>query len=173
VTTVTDPSSRPVSPDAGRAIEPVSTGIVEAPDGVRIAFDVYGSGAPTLVLLPSTPIVHSRQWKGQVPFLSRHYRVVTFDGRGNGRSDRPVQPEAYTDARLIGDIVAVMDATDTPRAVLVGLCGDGVWRAIRTPIGFTGSSPSRSASHGCRRSTSIEPQCGSTTSCPRTTAGRK
>jgi len=139
MTTVSDPSGRSRSSDAARAVEPTSTGIVEAPDGVRIAFDVYGSRAPTLVLLPSTPIVHSRQWKGQVPYLSRHYRVVTFDGRGNGRSDRPVEPEAYTDDRLVGDILAVMDATDTPQAILVGLCGDGVWRAVR----LAASNPDR------------------------------
>ena len=79
-------------------------------DGVRLAFDVYGDGDTTLVLLPSTPIVHSRQWKGQIHYLSRHFRVVAFDGRGNGRSDRPTDPEAYTDERMVGDLVAVMDA---------------------------------------------------------------
>ena len=54
-----------------------------------IAYEVYGSGEPTILLLPSAPIVHSRQWKGQVPYLSRRHRVVTYDGRGNGASDRP------------------------------------------------------------------------------------
>ena len=109
---------------------------------------MFGAGDPTIVFLPSTPIVHSRQWKAQVPFLSRHYRVVTFDGRGNGRSDRPTDPEAYHDDRIVGDIAAVMDATGTPRAVLVGLCGDGVWRAIQlagraTRARRSGSWPSR------------------------------
>ena len=82
------------------------------------------------MFLPSTPIVHSRQWKGQVPFFARHHRVVTFDGRGNGRSDRPPTPRR-TGGRMVGDIERVMDATGTPAAVLVGLCGDGVWRAIQ------------------------------------------
>jgi pimeloyl-ACP methyl ester carboxylesterase len=57
--------------------------------------------------------------------------VVTYDGRGNGRSDRPTRPEAYADERFVGDLVAVLDASHTDRAVLVGLCTDGVWRAIR------------------------------------------
>jgi pimeloyl-ACP methyl ester carboxylesterase len=117
-----------------RAAEPALTGVAVSADGVRIAYEVFGGGHPTVVLLPSAPIVHSRQWKGQVPFLSRHYRVVTFDGRGNGRSDRPVEPEAYEDDRFVADLRAVMDATDTAAAVLVGLCTDGVWRAIRFAV---------------------------------------
>ena len=126
------PRPVPAVDDArGRARLPDSSGIAISDDGARIAFDVYGSGAPTLVLLPSAPIIHSRQWKGQVPYLSRHWRVVTYDGRGNGRSDRPTDPDAYADDRIVADLVAVLDATDTPRAVLVGLCGDGVWRSIR------------------------------------------
>ena len=36
-------------------------------DGVRLHDGVFGSGEPTLVLVPSNPIVHSRQWKAQVP----------------------------------------------------------------------------------------------------------
>jgi pimeloyl-ACP methyl ester carboxylesterase len=125
--------------DSGRARLPDESGYATAADGVRIAYDVYGTGEPTLVLLPSAPIIHSRQWKGQVPYLARHYRVVTYDGRGNGRSDRPTDPAFYHDDRFVGDLGAVMDATGTDAAVLVGLCGDGVWRSIR----FTSQEPSR------------------------------
>jgi pimeloyl-ACP methyl ester carboxylesterase len=130
---VTTPISVPsrLHDDGGRAALPGQSCVALAPDGIHIACDVYGSGEPTLILLPSAPIVHSRQWKGQVPYLSRHYRVVTYDGRGNGRSDRPTDPASYHDDRYVADIETVMDATDTERAVLVGLCTDGVWRAIR------------------------------------------
>jgi pimeloyl-ACP methyl ester carboxylesterase len=114
-----------------RAVEPILTGKVQSADGVGIAYEVFGAGDPPIVFLPSTPIVHSRQWKGQVPYFSRRHRVVAFDGRGNGRSDQPTTPEAYLEARLVEDIEAVMDATGTGAAVLVGLCGDGVWRAIQ------------------------------------------
>lgn len=123
----------------GRARLPDEAGHVTRPDGVRIAYEVAGSGDPTIVLLPSAPIVHSRQWKGQVPYLSRSYRVVTFDGRGNGRSDRPTHPDAYRVECLVGDIEAVLDGTGTEAAVLVGLCGDGVWPAIA----FASAQPER------------------------------
>lgn len=125
--------------DHGRARLPAESGHATRPGGVRIAYQVFGSGEPTVVLLPSAPIVHSRQWKGQVHFLSRRYRVVTYDGRGNGRSDRPMDSAAYAEPEMVGDLQAVMDATATASAVLVGLCGDGVWRAIE----FAAAYPTR------------------------------
>jgi pimeloyl-ACP methyl ester carboxylesterase len=71
-----------------RACQPVVDGYVER-DGVKVFYEVFGQGEPTVLLLPTWSIVHSRVWKLQVPCLARHYRVVTLDGRGNGRSDRP------------------------------------------------------------------------------------
>ena len=90
-------------------------------DGVRVHYEIYGRGAPTVFLLPTWSIIHSRHWKAQLPYLSRHFRVLTFDGRGNGRSDRPDEPEAYAEREFAADAVAVMDATQTERAVLVAL----------------------------------------------------
>lgn len=114
-----------------RAVEPAVTGVATSSDGVRISYEMFGSGDPTIVFLPSAPIVHSRQWKAQVPYLSRGHKVVTYDGRGNGRSERPSEPEAYHDDRFVSDLAAILDGTGSERAVLVGLCVDGVWRAIR------------------------------------------
>ena len=74
-----------------------------------------------MLLLPTWSIIHSRHWKMQIPYLARHCRVVTFDGRGNGRSDRPAEPEAYREEEFAADALAVMDATATERAVLVSL----------------------------------------------------
>ena len=71
-----------------RARYPDESGYVER-DGVRLHYEVYGTGEPTVLLLPTWSIIHSRHWKMQIPYLARHCRVVTFDGRGNGRSDRP------------------------------------------------------------------------------------
>jgi pimeloyl-ACP methyl ester carboxylesterase len=127
------------TPDGTRARLPDRTGVAFASDGVGLAWEAFGAGDPTIVLLPSAPIVHSRQWKGQVHFLSRSWRVVTYDGRGNGRSDHPTDPAAYHDDRFTEDIPTVMDASDTPSAVLVGLCIDGVWRAVR----FAAEHPER------------------------------
>jgi pimeloyl-ACP methyl ester carboxylesterase len=71
--------------------------------------------------MPDT-IVHSRAWKAQVPFLARHFRVVTVDPRGNGRSDRPTRPEQFALTELEDDVWAVLDHVGAEAVVLVGLC---------------------------------------------------
>ena len=109
-----------------RARHPDEEGFVER-GGVRVRWERHGDGEPTLLLLPAWSIIHSRQWKAQVPYLARHYRVLTFDPRGNGRSDRPPTAGAYDDAQYVADAVAVLDATGTREAVLVGLSRGGRW----------------------------------------------
>ena len=76
-------------------------------DGVRVFWERYGDGSPTILLMPTWSIVHSRHWKLQIPYLARHFRVVTFDGRGNGRSDRPTEIAAYADTEFVADAIAV------------------------------------------------------------------
>jgi pimeloyl-ACP methyl ester carboxylesterase/predicted glycosyltransferase len=112
--------------ERGIARHPDESGVVRR-EGVSIAYDVFGEGSPTVLLLPTWSLVHSRVWKAQVPYLSRHYRVVTFDGRGNGRSDRPAGPDAYADEEFVSDALAVMDATGTGEAVLVALSMGNRW----------------------------------------------
>jgi pimeloyl-ACP methyl ester carboxylesterase len=96
-------------------------------DGVTIQYEVYGSGDPAILLLPSWSLVHARQWKMQIPYLSRHFRVVTFDGRGNGRSDRPADSAKYGVAEFASDALAVMDATGAGAAVLVSVSRGSLW----------------------------------------------
>ena len=111
MTTATDTAG-----SASRALEPGDGGFAES-GGVRIAYEVFGQGPETLLLLSPWAIVHSRFWKLQVPYLARHFRVVTYDGRGNGRSDRPAVSAAFDDSEFAADAVAVMDATATDRVV--------------------------------------------------------
>ena len=103
-----------------RARQPDIEGYVER-DGVRIGYEVFGTGDTTILLLPTWSIVHSRHWKAQTAFLGRHYRVITYDGPGNGRSDRPDGAAAYASEQIVDDAVRVLDATGTDAAFAVGL----------------------------------------------------
>jgi pimeloyl-ACP methyl ester carboxylesterase len=120
-------------PEQTRARYPDAEGFVER-GGVRIHYEVYGSGDPTVLLLPTWSVIHSRCWKMQIPYLARHCRVVTFDGRGNGRSDRPAEPAAYAEAEFAADALAVLDATVTDRAFVAGF-SMGAQRALLLAAG--------------------------------------
>ena len=109
-----------------RASQPHVTGTIDR-DGISVAYEVHGHGDATLFMIPPSPITHSRIYKAQVPFLARHFRVVTVDGRGNGASAQPTDPSAHSRAANIADFLAVLDATDTDRAILVGHCHANWW----------------------------------------------
>jgi pimeloyl-ACP methyl ester carboxylesterase/predicted glycosyltransferase len=102
-----------------RARYPDRDGYVER-DGVKVFYELHGQGDMTILFLPTWSIIHSRQWKAQIPYFARHFRVLTFDGRGNGGSDRPQNPVAYAEEEFAADAIAVMDETDTDRALVVG-----------------------------------------------------
>ncbi|MGX6604755.1 alpha/beta fold hydrolase [Micromonosporaceae bacterium Da 78-11] len=123
-----------------RAREPDVEGYVDH-DGVKVGYAVYGEGDRTLLFAPSWLVVDSRIWKLQVAYLSRHFRVITVDPRGNGRSQRPTDPVAYTDRAHAADLVAVLDAVGVEQAVVAGM-SRGAWRAALAvhehPDRFTG-----------------------------------
>ena len=86
--------------EQSRARYPDATGFIER-DGVRVVLGALRRRAsPTILLMPTWSIVHSRHWKLQIPFLARRFRVVTFDGRGNGRSDRPTDRRGLRGRRV-------------------------------------------------------------------------
>src|SRR6478609_7934562 len=103
-----------------RAKLPVEEGFVDR-DGVKLHYEIYGNGAETMVFVPPWSIVHSRVYKAQLPYFSERFRCVTYDGRGNGQSGRPGDGAAYTLANYVADALAVMDATRTGAAIIVGL----------------------------------------------------
>ncbi len=99
---------------------PDDEGYIER-DGVRVFYEVYGTGAPTILFCPTWTLVHSRIWKMQIPYLARHFRVIVFDARGNGKSDCPTTVEDYAESKFAQDAVDVLDATATAQAFVVGL----------------------------------------------------
>jgi pimeloyl-ACP methyl ester carboxylesterase len=121
--------SEPTGGRKVRAREPDSQGYVDV-DGARLAWESFNDRAETTVLfVPIDTCVNSRAWKGQVPYLAQHHRVVTVDPPGNGRSGRALDPAAYGDLALVADTLAVMDHLGIARAVLVGICVSA-WQAL-------------------------------------------
>jgi pimeloyl-ACP methyl ester carboxylesterase/predicted glycosyltransferase len=106
--------------EQSRARYPDSEGFVER-DGQRLFYEVYGEGEETVFLMPTWSIAHSRHWKMQIAYFARHFRVLSMDGLGNGRSDRCRDRRRYGAAEFARDCLAVMDATETERAVMVSI----------------------------------------------------
>lgn len=94
-----------------------------ASDGVRIAYAITGDHGPRLVR--ATHWMTHLDWDWRNPVygptirrLSRHYRLVRYDGRGTGMSDRNIPIGTLDDA--VGDLAAVVDAAGLDRFALVG-----------------------------------------------------
>jgi pimeloyl-ACP methyl ester carboxylesterase len=118
-----------------RARHPDVTGTVER-DGVTLGYEIFGDGAVTVLLLPTWTIIHSRFWKFQAPYLARRHRVITYDGPGNGHSDRVTDPSRYSADAYAADAEAVLDACNVDRAIVVGVslgAQYGTRLAIRQP----------------------------------------
>ena len=95
-------------------------------DGVRVHWEAYGDRGPAILLMPTWSVIHSRHWKAQIPYLARHFRVVAYDGRGNGLSDRPQVASAYAAREFVADAVDVLDAAGVESACVAGLSMGGL-----------------------------------------------
>lgn len=101
-------------------IAPLHEGFVER-NGVRSWYAQFGDTGPWLAFGPLYQIANTHMLKGVVPYLAQHFRVVVMDLRGNGRSDRPKPPEAYSFDAYFADFVAVLDRLEVDRTALVGI----------------------------------------------------
>lgn len=119
-----------------RAIEPNTTGTVRL-RGFEVGYETWGDpDRPAILFLPAWQIVHSRIWKFQVPFLARHYRVITMDAAGNGLGERTCDPRAYEYERIAGQAIDLLSYLGVDRASLVGFsrgCIFGILASARHP----------------------------------------
>jgi 3-oxoadipate enol-lactonase len=95
-------------------------------DPVRIWFEVTGSGEPVTTI--GGDLLASRQFHFVQPALEREFTLVSWDFRGAGRSDRPIQE--YTIDTKVDDLLAVLDAAGIERTH-VWATATGSYTAIR------------------------------------------
>src|SRR5215213_8007066 len=88
-------------------------------DGVKIHYEVYGSGPP--LLLTHGYSSTSAMWDGQIEALSKHHRLVLWDMRGHGQSDYPDDHAAYSEALTVADMAALLDEVGAASAIVGGL----------------------------------------------------
>jgi pimeloyl-ACP methyl ester carboxylesterase len=89
---------------------------VDLPGGLRMHVAEAGHGDPVL-LLHGFP-QHWWEWRGVIPGLAEHHRVIVPDLRGTGWTDAP--ETGYDRVQLVADVVALLDALEIDRVHLVG-----------------------------------------------------
>ena len=87
-----------------------------ANDGIRIWYEVDGSGPPLLLHIGFAGWLENWADAGYVAALRESYRLVLLDPRGQGRCDGPHDPAAYSANHRVGDVLAVLDAEEIDRA---------------------------------------------------------
>ena len=95
---------------------------VNAPDGVTIAAQEWGNPSGPEILFIHGFSQSSLSWQRQVESdLAKEFRMVTYDLRGHGNSDKPLEPEKYKESKAWADEVqAVIETANLSRPVLVG-----------------------------------------------------
>jgi pimeloyl-ACP methyl ester carboxylesterase len=98
------------------------TEFVASRDGVRIAYEVVGEGAPIL-LIHGFAASRVQNWKEPgwyITLTGAGYQVIAMDCRGHGESDKPHDPRAYDHDLMGADAVAVIDAVGAGPVFLMG-----------------------------------------------------
>jgi len=91
-------------------------------NGVKLYYKAQGQGE-ALVMIPGMGAGHT-SWFRQLPSFKKHFKVVTFDPRSIGRSERPEQPYGFK--VLADDVVGLMDHLGIKRAHIFGQSLGGI-----------------------------------------------
>ena len=97
---------------------------VHATDGTRIHYEVTGKSGATPVLMIQGLGASKNAWNLQRIAMATRFRIISFDNRGAGRSDKPIEP--FTLEQMADDALAVLDAAGIETAHVVGASMGGV-----------------------------------------------
>ena len=97
---------------------------VSATDGTRIHYEVTGKPGATPILMIQGLGASKNAWNLQRIAMATRFRIISFDNRGAGRSDKPTEP--FTLEQMAEDAIAVLDAARIETAHIVGASMGGV-----------------------------------------------
>lgn len=104
--------------------------------GVRLHVELAGPAGGEPVVFVNGLLTDCTSWAAHLPFFTDRYRTITYDCRGQGRSDKP--DEVYETARHAADLAALVDALAIEHARFVGLSNGGA-----ALLDFAASHPER------------------------------
>ena len=91
-------------------------------NNIRICYQVQGEGYPVVLIHGFGSKKES--FMAQIPALSQEFKILSFDNRGSGKSERPNIP--YTMEMFVDDIKGLMDYLEIKKAHLLGLSLGGM-----------------------------------------------
>ncbi len=89
---------------------------------ITFYYETHGVGHPVVLIRGLGS--NADHWYPQIPALSSSFRVVSYDNRGIGRSDKPDEP--FTISTMAEDAVGIMDALGIEKAHIMGLSMGGM-----------------------------------------------
>ncbi|MHA2265126.1 MAG: alpha/beta fold hydrolase [Candidatus Thorarchaeota archaeon] len=101
-------------------------------NGLKMFYKEYGEGHP-LILLHGGSINADSQWQQIIPKFSEHFRVITVDSRGHGRTNNPLGEFSYS--LMCDDVAAFAKALDLERPFICGW-SDGAQIALEIGIQY-------------------------------------
>ncbi len=91
-------------------------------EDININYSVKGEGKPLIMIMGYGSGMEG--WTAQVPFFSKRFKVVTFDNRGAGKSDKPKGP--YTTTMMANDTAHLMENIGITQAHVMGASMGGM-----------------------------------------------
>ena len=89
-------------------------------NGVKIYYEVEGEGPPLVLAHGVTRALDAWRAYGYAEALKNDFKLVLFDARGHGRSDKPHDTSAYTSKLRVGDVLTVLDEIGIGKAHYFG-----------------------------------------------------
>jgi pimeloyl-ACP methyl ester carboxylesterase len=93
--------------------------------GIRIHYEVEGKGPPLVLQYGQYFPLDVWYEYNYVSALQNHFQLILVDGRGQGESDKPHDPEAYCSERMVKDILAVLDDLGIKKTHYMGYSSGG------------------------------------------------
>ena len=100
--------------------------------GVKIYYEVEGEGPPLVMAHGAGGTLESWRARGYTAALKDNFKMVLFDARGHGRSDKFHEESAYASQLMVDDVIAVLDDLGIGKAHYFGY-SMGAWVGFRVP----------------------------------------
>ena len=89
---------------------------------IEMYYEIHGEGEPLFLIMGLGG--ETTRWFSILPLLAEHFRVITFDNRGAGKSGKPDIP--YTMEMMSGDIAGLMDILEIEKSHVFGISLGGM-----------------------------------------------